>query len=102
MIAVIIRPASTRRSSSSTISDFREEQTRLRQQGKFLGIGFSTYVEICGIGPSSLISTGGWESATVRVEPTGKVTVLTGDIAAWTGTGNLVCADRGRRVGSGH
>jgi carbon-monoxide dehydrogenase large subunit len=57
---------------------FREEQTRLRQQGKYLGIGFSTYVEICGIGPSSAISTGGWESATVRVEPTGKVTVLTG------------------------
>jgi aerobic carbon-monoxide dehydrogenase large subunit len=57
---------------------FREEQTRLRQQGKFLGVGFSTYVEICGIGPSSAISTGGWESATVRVEPTGKVTVLTG------------------------
>jgi aerobic carbon-monoxide dehydrogenase large subunit len=57
---------------------FREEQARLRQQGKYLGIGFSTYVEICGIGPSSAISTGGWESATVRVEPTGKVTVLTG------------------------
>jgi carbon-monoxide dehydrogenase large subunit len=56
----------------------REEQARLRQQGKFLGVGFSTYVEICGIGPSSAISTGGWESATVRVEPTGKVTVLTG------------------------
>jgi carbon-monoxide dehydrogenase large subunit len=56
----------------------REEQASLRQQGKYLGIGFSTYVEICGIGPSSSISTGGWESATVRVEPTGKVTVLTG------------------------
>jgi aerobic carbon-monoxide dehydrogenase large subunit len=57
---------------------FREEQMNLRQQGKYLGVGFSTYVEICGIGPSSSISTGGWESATVRVEPTGKVTVLTG------------------------
>src|SRR5919108_2392318 len=57
---------------------FREEQSRLRQQGKYLGVGFSTYVEICGVGPSSSISTGGWESATVRVAPTGKVTVLTG------------------------
>jgi carbon-monoxide dehydrogenase large subunit len=57
---------------------FREEQTSLRLQGKYLGVGFSTYVEICGIGPSSAISTGGWESATLRVEPTGKVTVLTG------------------------
>jgi aerobic carbon-monoxide dehydrogenase large subunit len=57
---------------------FREEQASLRQQGKLLGIGFSSYVEICGIGPSAAISTGGWESATVRVEPTGNVTVLTG------------------------
>jgi aerobic carbon-monoxide dehydrogenase large subunit len=57
---------------------FREEQVRLRQQGKYLGVGFSTYVEICGVGPSSSISIGGWESATVRVEPTGMVTVLTG------------------------
>jgi aerobic carbon-monoxide dehydrogenase large subunit len=57
---------------------FRAEQARLRQQEKFLGVGVSTYVEICGIGPSSAISTGGWESATVRVEPTGQVTVLTG------------------------
>jgi aerobic carbon-monoxide dehydrogenase large subunit len=57
---------------------FRAEQARLRQQGTYLGVGFSTYVEICGIGPSSAISTGGWESATVRVEPSGKVTVLTG------------------------
>jgi len=56
----------------------RAEQASLRQQGRYLGIGFSTYVEICGIGPSAAISTGGWESATVRVEPSGKVTVLTG------------------------
>jgi carbon-monoxide dehydrogenase large subunit len=56
----------------------REEQVKLRAQGKYLGIGISTYVEICAMGPSSGMPAGGWESATVRVEPTGKVTILTG------------------------
>src|SRR5207249_2005957 len=37
-----------------------------------------TYVEICAIGPSAATPAGGWESGTVRIEPTGKVTVLTG------------------------
>jgi carbon-monoxide dehydrogenase large subunit len=56
----------------------RQEQHVLRQQGRYLGVGISTYVEICAIGPSAALPFGGWESATVRVEPTGKVTVLTG------------------------
>ena len=43
-----------------------------------MGIGVSTYVEICALGPSQAMPAGGWESATVRIEPTGKVTVLTG------------------------
>ena len=59
------------------------EKLRARQragwkQGKYYGIGLSTYVEICAMGPSSAMPAGGWESGTVRVEPTGKVTVLTG------------------------
>ena len=56
----------------------RQEQAKLRKQGRYLGIGISTYVEICGMGPSSAMPAGGWESATVRVEPTGRVTILTG------------------------
>jgi len=48
------------------------------KEGKYYGIGVSTYVEICAIGPSAATPAGGWESATVRIEPTGKVTVLTG------------------------
>jgi carbon-monoxide dehydrogenase large subunit len=43
-----------------------------------MGIGLSTYGEICAMGPSPATPAGGWESATVKVEPTGKVTVLTG------------------------
>src|SRR5829696_381439 len=48
----------------------RREQAELRTQGRFLGIGLASYVEICGFGP--------WESATVRVEPGGEVTIFTG------------------------
>ncbi len=57
---------------------FRQEQTEARAQGRYIGIGLSCYVEICALGPSPAMPAGGWESATVRIEPTGKVTVLTG------------------------
>jgi len=56
----------------------REDQKKAREQGRIVGIGVSTYVEICAIGPSAATPAGGWESATVRIEPTGKVTILTG------------------------
>ena len=56
----------------------REEQKAARAAGRVMGVGVSTYVEICAMGPSAALPAGGWESATVRVEPTGKVTVLTG------------------------
>jgi aerobic carbon-monoxide dehydrogenase large subunit len=62
----------------SGYSKLRKEQQRLRKKGKLLGIGLSTYVEICAMGPSSRMPAGGWESGTVRVEVSGKVTVLTG------------------------
>src|SRR5262249_6201223 len=56
----------------------REEQAAARAEGRLMVIGVSPYVEICAMGPSAAMPAGGWESATVRVEPTGKVTVLTG------------------------
>ena len=56
----------------------REEQKKGRAEGRLLGIGISTYGEICAMGPSPAMPAGGWESATVRIEPSGKVTVLTG------------------------
>ncbi len=59
------------------------DKLRARQKagwknGRYFGIGLSTYVEICAMGPSSAMPAGGWESCTVRVEPTATVTVLTG------------------------
>ncbi len=56
----------------------RKKQAELRKQGKYMGIGFSSYVEICAMGPSIAMASGGWESGTVRIEPTGTVTVSTG------------------------
>jgi carbon-monoxide dehydrogenase large subunit len=64
-------------------SEFRKQQEEARKKGRLLGIGISSYVEICGLGPSRAVRSTGfglglWESATVRVHPTGKVTVYTG------------------------
>jgi carbon-monoxide dehydrogenase large subunit len=63
----------------------RREQAERRERGdpKQLGIGFSTYVEMCGIAPSRILGVirygaGGWDSATIRCLPTGTVQVLTG------------------------
>jgi aerobic carbon-monoxide dehydrogenase large subunit len=61
----------------------RAEQARLRKEGKHIGIGVSTYVEICGLGPSQVAGAVGfqgglWESAIVRFHPTGKVNVFIG------------------------
>ncbi len=56
----------------------RQEQAKARKQGRLMGIGLSTYVEICAMGPSSAMPAGGWESATVRIEPSGMVNLLTG------------------------
>ncbi|MEP6961330.1 MAG: xanthine dehydrogenase family protein molybdopterin-binding subunit [Acidobacteriota bacterium] len=56
----------------------REQQKEARAQGKLMGIGISTYGEICAFGPSPATPAGGWESATVKIEPSGTVTVMTG------------------------
>jgi len=67
--------------------DFRLDQEAARAEGRYLGIGFSTYVEICGAAPSAWIGAVGqgwgaamWESANVRVHLTGKVVVTTGSM----------------------
>jgi len=62
----------------------REQQANDgRRDGKLLGVGFSTYIEMCGLAPSQVLAAlkyaaGGWEAATIRCHPTGKVTVITG------------------------
>jgi carbon-monoxide dehydrogenase large subunit len=65
--------------------ELRTEQRARLERGdtRLLGIGVSTYIENCGWAPSHLLGAiryagGGWDSATVRVLPTGKVAVVTG------------------------
>jgi carbon-monoxide dehydrogenase large subunit len=66
----------------------RAEQKQRRESGDpvQLGIGVSTFTEMCGLAPSRVLGSldygaGGWESASVRMLPTGKVEVLTGSSA---------------------
>ena len=61
----------------------RKEQAAARAKGRYIGIGVSTYVEICGLGPSQVAGAIGfqgglWESAIVRFHPSGKVNVFIG------------------------
>src|SRR5205814_2569927 len=68
---------------SSAYGASRKEHEQARKRGRYLGVGFSTYVEACGLAPSQVAGALGaqaglYESATVRVHPTGKVTVFIG------------------------
>ncbi|MGN6610840.1 MAG: xanthine dehydrogenase family protein molybdopterin-binding subunit, partial [Angustibacter sp.] len=81
----------------------REQQERRdRNDPVQLGIGVSTFTEMCGLAPSRVLGTlnygaGGWEHASIRMLPTGKVEVITGTsphgqghVTAWS----QIAADR--------
>lgn len=64
-------------------ADVRRQQQEAAGNGKLVGIGFSTYIEACGIAPSAIVGALGcraglFESGQVRVQPTGKVSIYTG------------------------
>ena len=65
---------------------FAKRKRESARDGKLRGLGFSTYIEACGIAPSQAVGSLGagvglWESAEVRVNPTGSVEILTGSHA---------------------
>lgn len=67
----------------SNYAHLRQEQEAARQNGRLIGIGVATCIEASGPAPSAVAGalggvTGFWESGSIRVHPTGKVTVLTG------------------------
>jgi len=65
------------------VKNFGKRKRESERHGKLRGIGFSAYIEACGIAPSQAVGSLGcgvglWESAEVRVNPTGSIEVLTG------------------------
>src|SRR5262245_17457812 len=67
------------------LDSIRADQAERRSNGdvKQIGVGFSTYNEMCGLAPSRILgairyAVGGWDSATVRFQPLGSVQVVTG------------------------
>ncbi|HEX4721104.1 MAG TPA: molybdopterin cofactor-binding domain-containing protein [Pseudonocardiaceae bacterium] len=63
--------------------DIAAERAKAKERGKLLGVGISSYVAICGVGPSTRMSKEGmlggtWESANVRVHPSGEIALTIG------------------------
>src|SRR6187549_288137 len=56
----------------------KAERDAARQDGRLVGIGLAMYVEVCGIGPSAALPTGGWEHSQVTIERDGRITATTG------------------------
>ncbi|HEY5063044.1 MAG TPA: molybdopterin cofactor-binding domain-containing protein, partial [Gemmatimonadaceae bacterium] len=68
---------------AADVAGFEARRTAAAAKGKLRGIGYSTYVEACGIAPSSVVGSLGaraglYECANIRVHPTGSVSVFTG------------------------
>jgi carbon-monoxide dehydrogenase large subunit len=64
----------------------KAERDAARAQGRLVGLGLSMYVEVCGIGPSAALPTGGWEHSQVTIERDGRISATTG--ASPHGQGN--------------
>ena len=71
--------------SSARLRGIRREQEARGDRGdtKHIGVGLSTYIEMCGLAPSRVLAAlkyiaGGWDAATIRFQPTGTVRVLIG------------------------
>ncbi len=67
------------------LATIRADQAARRERGdvKQVGVGFSTYNEMCGLAPSRILgairyAVGGWDAATIRFQPLGSVQVVTG------------------------
>jgi carbon-monoxide dehydrogenase large subunit len=78
-------PALDRALEMAGYADLDAAKAEARTRGKYLGLGISSYIEVCGVAPSKWIGAVGegwgaamWESANIRVHLTGKVVVTTG------------------------
>jgi carbon-monoxide dehydrogenase large subunit len=83
---------------------FGRRKRESARHGKLRGIGLSAYIEACGIAPSQAVGSLGcgvglWESAEVRVNPTGSVEVLTGSHSHGQGHETTFAQLVGERLG---
>ncbi len=67
-------------------TQLKAERDAAKAQGRLVGLGLAMYVEVCGIGPSSSLPTGGWEHSGVTIERDGRISATTG--ASPHGQGN--------------
>ena len=67
-------------------AQLKRERDAARAEGRVVGLGLSMYVESCGLGPSAMVSPGGWEHSQVTVERDGRISATTG--ASPHGQGN--------------
>jgi carbon-monoxide dehydrogenase large subunit len=68
---------------AADVAGFPERRAEAETRGKLRGLGYSTFIEACGLAPSAAVGSLGsgvglWESAEVRVNPVGTVEILTG------------------------
>src|SRR5256886_2678828 len=66
--------------------ELKAERDAARRDGRLVGLGLAMYVEVCGLGPSSSLPTGGWEHSQVTIERDGRISATTG--ASPHGQGN--------------
>ena len=68
---------------AADVAGFAARKVEAARRGKLRGMGYSNYIEACGIAPSAAVGSLGagvglWESAEVRVNPVGTIEILTG------------------------
>ena len=69
--------------AAADVAGFADRKAEAARRGKLRGLGYSNYIEACGIAPSAAVGSLGagvglWESAEVRVNPVGTIEILTG------------------------
>ena len=77
--------------------ELKAERDAARAQGRLVGLGLAMYVEVCGLGPSSSLPTGGWEHSQVTIERDGRISATTG--ASPHGQGNETTMQKNREFG---
>ncbi|MEM6711850.1 MAG: xanthine dehydrogenase family protein molybdopterin-binding subunit [Pseudomonadota bacterium] len=90
--------------AAADVAGFAARKAEAASRGKLRGLGYSCYIEACGIAPSAAVGSLGsgvglWESAEVRVNPVGTIEVLTGSHSHGQGHETTFCQIVSERFG---